>query len=276
MSQTDQHGPNWYPDPMGRHEYRWYDGTQWTDQVSSNGRTSTDPLNAPAHIPARDVSTDKIAGDLSKVGVEPGAVQGGGTLFTEPILVVNQKAKLIEINNEYAISDQHGNQIGAVRQVGQSTAKKVLRVLTSVDQFMTHKLQVVDRNGQVQLQLTRPAKVMKSKIIVQDGQGAEIGTIVQENVIGKIHFGLHAGGQKIGSINAENWRAWNFNIQDHGGNEVARITKTWAGFARAVFTAADNYVVQIHRPLQGPLQAMVVAAAVSVDTALKQDNRGFN
>lgn len=276
MSQTDQHGPNWYPDPMGRHEYRWYDGAQWTDQVSSHGRTASDPLQAPAHIPVRDVSNEKIAGDLAKAGLTAGAVQGGGTLFTEPILVVNQKAKIIEINNEYAISDQHGNQIGAVRQVGQSTAKKVLRVLASVDQFMTHKLQVVDRNGQVQLQLTRPAKVMKSKIIVQDGQGAEIGSIVQENMIGKIHFGLHAGGHKVGSINAENWRAWNFNIQDHSGEEIARITKTWAGLARAAFTAADNYVVQINRPLQGPLQALVVAAAVSVDTALKQDNRGFN
>lgn len=262
---------------MGRHEYRWFDGTQWTDQVSSHGRQTSDPLHqGPAHVPVRDVGTDKIARDLQRVGVQAGTHQGGGTLFTEPVLVVNQKAKIIEINNEYAISDQHGNQIGAVRQVGQSTAKKVIRVLASVDQFMTHKFQVVDRHGAVQLQLTRPAKVVKSKVLVQDGQGAEIGAVVQENMVGKIRFGLLAGGQRVGSINAENWRAWNFRIDDASGTEVARITKTWAGFARAAFTAADNYVVEIHRPLEGPMQAMVVASAVSVDTALKQDNRGFN
>ena len=62
----------------------------------------------------------------------------------------------------------------------------------------------------------------------------------------------------------------------HTGTEVARVTKTWEGLAKTMFTTADNYVVQIHRPLQGPLQALVVAAAVSVDTALKQDQRGFN
>lgn len=189
------------------------------------------------------------------------------------MLVVNQKAKLIEINNEYAISDQHGNQIGAVRQVGQSTAKKVMRVLTSYDQFMTHKLQIVDAQGTVVMQLTRPAKVMKSKVIVQDGGGAEIGTVVQENMVGKIRFGLMVGGERIGSINGENWRAWNWNIQDQQGEEVARITKSFGGLARAVFTAADNYVVQIHRPLQDPLRLLVVAAALSVDTALKQDAR---
>lgn len=276
MSESGGHTANWYPDPMGRHEYRWFDGTQWTDQVSSHGKTSVDPVNQAAVVPQRDVGVDKIAKDLAKAGVQAGAAQGGGTLFTEPVLVVNQKAKFIEIANEYAISDQHGNQIGAVREIGQSTAKKVMRVLTSVDQFMTHKYQVVDAQGVVQLQLTRPAKVMKSKVIIQDGMGTEIGAIVQDNMMGKIHFSLLVGDSKVGSINAENWRAWNFSIVDHTGTEVARITKTFAGLARAVFTSADNYVVQIHRPLEGTLQALVVAAAVSVDTALKQDNRGFN
>ena len=203
-------------------------------------------------------------------------MQGGGSIFTEPILVVNQKAKLIEINNEYAIYDQHGTQIGAVRQVGQSAAKKAIRWCPDVDQFLTHKLQVVDMEGNVLLALTRPAKLMKSKIIVQDGSGKELGTIVQQNMIGKIHFGLESGGSTYGSINAENWRAWNFNIQDHAGTEVARITKTWEGLAKTMFTTADNYVVQIHRPLEEPLRSLVVAAALCVDTALKQDSRGLN
>jgi len=276
MSDTGSHAPNWYPDPMGRHEYRWFDGVRWTDQVSSHGRQSVDPVGGGPHVPTKDISDERLGKGLAKAGVVPGAVQGGGHLFTEPVLVVNQKAKFIDVNTEYAICDQHGTQVGAVRQVGQSTAKKVMRVLTSVDQFMTHKYQVVDAAGHVVLQLTRPAKLMKSKVILQDGTGAEVGQIIQDNVIGKIHFTLNAGGHTYGSINAENWRAWNFNITDHAGTEVARITKTYGGLARSVFTAADNYVVQIHRPLEEPLRSLVVAAAVSVDTALKQDARGFN
>ena len=92
-------------------------------------------------------------------------------------------------------------------------------------------------------------------------------------MFGKIRFDLQAGGATVGSIKAENWRAWNFSIEDHTGTEVARITKTWEGLAKTMFTTADNYVVQIHRPLQQPLLAMVVASALSVDTALKQDSR---
>ena len=218
---------------------------------------------------------EKVANDVQRAGVQAGAAAGGGTIFTEPILVVNQKAKLIEVNNEYAIFDQHGRQLGAVRQVGQSMAKKAIRVLTSYDQFMTHKLQVVDAYGNVLIALTRPAKVLKSRVIVQNGMGAEIGQIVQQNAIGKIRFSLEAGGHTWGSINAENWRAWNFNIQDHAGNEIARITKTWEGLAKTMFTTADNYVLQIHRPIEDPLRTLVVSAALGVDTALKQDARGF-
>ncbi len=275
MSTTEPHAPDWYADPYGRHEHRYFDGTQWTEHVSSHGRQSTDPPGGTIRVPTVQRKTEKVQADVAKAGVTAGAQAGGGTLFSEPVLVVNQKAKLIEVNNEYAVYDQSGRQIGAVRQVGQSTAKKVLRVLSSMDQFLTHKLQVVDMTGTPLLALTRPAKIMKSRIVVEDGTGAPVGEIVQENVVGKIHFGLHAGGRKVGSLNAENWRAWNFNITDESGAEVARITKTWEGLAKTMFTTADNYVVQIHRPLDEPLRSLVVASALGVDTALKQDQRGF-
>lgn len=272
-----QYAANWYPDPLGRHELRYWDGTQWTEHVSSHGRQAVDPPVGNSFVPTVNRPTEKLQQDVAKAGVQAGAQQGGGTLFTEPVLVVNQKAKLIEISNEYAVYDQHGRQLGAVREVGQGAVKKAVRLLSSYDQFLTHKLQIVDMSGQVVLGLTRPAKFLKSKVIVTNATGAEIGQIVQQNVWGKIRFALESGGYTYGSINAENWRAWNFNIQDHAGGEVARITKTWEGLAKAMFTTADNYVLQIHRPLEEPLRSLVVAAALAVDTALKQDaGGGFN
>ena len=265
---------DWYPDPSGRHEHRYWDGTRWTEHVASHGRQSVDhdPTSMPP--PTVERATEKIVRDVARSGVTDSPA-GGGTIFDEPVLVVNQKAKLIEVNSEYAIYDANGRQVGAVRQVGQSALKKIFRLLTSYDQFMTHKLQVVDMAGNVQLAITRPAKVFKSRVIINDGLGREIGRVLQQNMIGKINFALVAGDQTVGSINAENWRAWNFSIRDHSDTEVARITKTWEGIAKTMFTTADNYVVQIHRPLTEPLRSLVVASALSVDTALKQDKRGL-
>jgi hypothetical protein len=205
-----------------------------------------------------------------------GAFQGGGTLFTEPVLVVNQKTKLIELTNEYSVFDAMGTQLGAVRQTGQSTLKKAARLLTSLDQYMTHTLEITDMTGAVQLTLTRPAKLFRSTIVVARPDGTEVGRVVQENVIGKIRFGLEADGKRVGAIQGENWRAWNFAITDETGAEIARITKTWEGLARTLFTTADHYVVQFHEQLMNPLLSLIVASALSVDTALKQDKRGFN
>ncbi len=278
----------WHPDPMGRHQMRYWDGNVWTEHVSTNGVQATDPLQ-PTRLDRFDSAmTVGNEGDAAKIqeqlygqqgrrsaNITGVAFEGAGTIFTEPILVVNQKAKLIELNNQYSVFNKDGQQLAAVNQVGQSAAKKALRLVTSLDQFMTHRLEITNNQGQVLLRLTRPAKVMKSTVIVSDGNDQEIGRIVQDNVFGKIHFSLQAGGHTYGSINAENWRAWNFRIEDHTGQEVARITKTFEGIAKTLFTTADNYVVQIHGQIPQPLNALVVAAALSVDTALKQDSRGL-
>ena len=104
--------------------------------------------------------------------------------------VIAQKTKLIELTNEFAIRDEEGNQIGLIRQEGQSTAKKLARFVSSLDQFMTHTLAVYDSAGSKVLELTRPRKIVKSRLLVTDGTGTPAGQIVQQNVIGKIRFGL--------------------------------------------------------------------------------------
>jgi len=272
---SEQPAPNWYPDPSGKHEKRYWDGSAWTNRVMNGGTESSDATTG-SHVPTGEQGAAKVQRQISDQAGVGGVAGGGGTIFTEPILVVNQKAKLIEVNTEYAVYDQNGNQIAAVRQVGQTALKKALRFVGSVDQFLTHNFQIVDMSGNVLLAITRPAKIMKSRVEIADGAGRAIGSIVQKNMIGKINFRLEAGGTSVGSINAENWRAWNFSIQDGSGTEVARITKTWEGLAKTMFTTADNYVLQIHSPLQEPLRSLVVASALSVDTALKQDSRGFS
>ena len=274
---------NWYPDPNGRADFRYWDGKAWTVHVSTDGVQSTDPVEGgvsrgpdQALSVGNEGRTDKIQQQLTGQGIRgaglTGKVEGGGgTILTEPVLVVNQKAKLIELNNQYSVFGQDGQQLAMVNQVGQSAAKKILRFVSSLDQFMTHKLQITDNSGQVLMQLTRPRKVMKSTVIVEDAAGNEIGKIVQQKAIGKINFNLESNGQTLGSIKGENWRSWNFRIEDAEGNEVARISKTFEGFAKAMFTTADNYVVQIHQRMPEPLNTLIVASALCIDTALKQD-----
>ena len=135
---------------------------------------------------------------------------------------MNQKTGLVELTSEYAVLDGQGQQIGAVVQVGQSTLKEAVRLFSEFDQFLTHRLEVRDARGPV-LVLTRPAKVVRSRVVVQRPDGAPVGEIVQANVFGKIRFDLVA-----------NYR------------------------------------------LPEPLAGLAIASALTVDTALKHDDRGFH
>lgn len=198
-------------------------------------------------------------------------------LLTRDRIIINQKAKIIEVNNEFKILDEQGTQIGAIRQEGQSALKKVLRFVGDVDQFLTHTLGVFDASGTKVVELTRPRKLIKSKVIVKDGTGREVGRIVQKNVFGKIRFDLEdTQGQNLGQIKAENWRAWDFAIVDAGDNEIGRISKKWEGLMKNVFTTADNYVLEVAPAVTGDLRLIALASAAGIDTALKQDSRGLS
>ncbi|MEH0548274.1 phospholipid scramblase-related protein [Streptomyces sp. B21-105] len=261
----------WYPDPHGAAQtLRYWDGAQWTEQTHAEGKGGPAP-----QIPQQAGPDARVQRQVQQqAGVAPSG-PGGGSMFSEPVLVVNQKAKLIELTNEYKVMDQQGNQLGSVVQVGQSALRKILRFVASIDQYLTQRLEIRDAHGQPVLLLTRPAKIFKSRVLVTRPDGQPVGEIVQQNVFGKINFAINADGRQVGAIKAENWRAWNFAIVDHAENEVARITKTWEGLAKTMFTTADNYVLQIHYQLPEPLLSLVVATALTVDTALKQDARGL-
>ncbi|WP_210587841.1 phospholipid scramblase-related protein [Streptomyces sp. GESEQ-35] len=262
----------WYVDPHGApRTLRYWDGAQWTEHTAPDQQAQH-----AGQVPQQPAGPDpRVQRQVQQQAGVAGGGSGGGTLFTEPVLVVNQKAKLIELTNEYKVMDQHGNQVGSVVQVGQGALKKVLRFFASLDQFMTHRLEIRDAYGRPVLLLTRPRKFLKSRVIVARPDGQPVGEIAQQNVFGKINFAMKVNGQQVGAIRAENWRAWNFAIVDHADNEVARITKTWEGLAKTMFTTADNYVLQVHYQLPEPLLSLVVATALTVDTALKQDKRGM-
>lgn len=66
----DTPAPGWYPDNAGRHEHRYWDGAQWTDQVSDQGVTGTDPgSNAdPVGLPNQVATQQTTAAVIMSIG----------------------------------------------------------------------------------------------------------------------------------------------------------------------------------------------------------------
>jgi hypothetical protein len=111
--------------------------------------------------------------------------------------VISQKPKFIEMTNEDEITSEDGTPVGTIRQEEQSKARKFTRLVTSVDQFLTHKLAVYNDDGAKVLELVRPGKVFKSTVEVHDAAGARVGQIVQENIVGKKRFRLDGPSEEV-------------------------------------------------------------------------------
>jgi uncharacterized RDD family membrane protein YckC len=80
--------PRWAPDPLGRHQYRYWDGSQWTEHVSDDGRVGTDPPIAgptpaaddrvqDAAPSAQDAGYAAPTGPAAAPGTSPTAGPGG-------------------------------------------------------------------------------------------------------------------------------------------------------------------------------------------------------
>jgi hypothetical protein len=64
---------DWYPDPVGRHQYRYWDGISWTHHVADDGKASVDPL---AQAPRKARGTTVVAaGHDSKPPNKPAHAQ---------------------------------------------------------------------------------------------------------------------------------------------------------------------------------------------------------
>jgi hypothetical protein len=320
----------WHPDPLGRHEQRYWDGSQWTDHVHSRGLHSADPPAAQAASPTGGRANKKVARQVRRAGAADGQT-GGGTLFTEQVLVVNQEAKVFGSRLGYAVFNQSGQQLGMIHDVtgklGLRLTKEARRRQSQREATRERRYQVVDMSNRLLLAMTRPKMgflQLRGRLVIDGPGGAPIGQIAHESygvggaaataahagvnnisaiaqvgiggvagtfagqalqgvqkklssavegldhVGGHARFGLEAGGQRLGSVHAESVEQWEFNVQDPTGTEIARITKTWAGWAKERFTKADNYVVQMHRPIEEPLRSLVIAAAFAIDIELKQ------
>jgi uncharacterized protein YxjI len=200
-----------------------------------------------------------------------GSAPPSASLLAEPVLIVRQKLKLVELRNRYGVFDRQGRQIGAVEQVTQSPLAFLARLFTSWDVALPMILEIRGPAGP-ELLVTKPWFTWRCQVSRADG--VPLGQIVKQIRLGKARFALlDPRGAPLGEVRAENWRAKDFSVRDGGGQQVARVTKKWAGM-RELFTDADTYVVEVSPAAVDPLRSLAVASCLVIDTIMKQKDSG--
>jgi Scramblase len=195
-----------------------------------------------------------------------------GSLLDQPVLVVKQKLRLIELRNEYAVLDQTGRQVGAVVQASQSPLAFLARMFTSWDVALPITLHILGPGTVPELVVHKPWFTWRCQVARPDGQ--PLGEITKQVRLGRARFTLlDPRGAQLGEVRAHNWRAKDFSVLDATGEPVARVTKKWAGL-RELFTDADTYVVEVSPSAVDPLRSLAVATCLVIDVVMKQKDDG--
>lgn len=87
--------PGWLPDPTGRHEHRYWDGFNWTSDVSDGGVTSFDPYEAAPQQPQQPLGYGPQGYSSGPYGAQPAG--GGGSGPSTGLLVGLGAAILVVI-----------------------------------------------------------------------------------------------------------------------------------------------------------------------------------
>lgn len=186
---------------------------------------------------------------------------------------LHQRRKLFEMRNQYELSDESGQKVGAVEQVNQSPFTVVARLLSGLDAALPITLDVTDAASNRVLQLHKAW--FRYAVAVTDGSGRHLGNVNKRVRVGKALFSIVGpSGEPLGEMKAENWRARDFRVEDPAGREIARVTKKWRGLATEMFTDADSYAVTFEPTTEEPMRSLALAAALSVDITMKQKDSG--
>jgi hypothetical protein len=72
---------DWYPDPAGQHEFRYWDGAAWTDNVADRGQASVDPVETPS-ASSLDNPVERAVPNAQVAGASPAT---GASQVTAPL-----------------------------------------------------------------------------------------------------------------------------------------------------------------------------------------------
>jgi uncharacterized protein YxjI len=186
---------------------------------------------------------------------------------------VHQRRKVFELRNQYTLTDESGEPIGAVEQVDQSAFTFPARLFSDLDVALPVTLSVSQSGGGEVLRLRK--RWFRYAVEVFSGDGTALGRVTKRIRLGKASFGVTgSGGEVLGEVHAENWRARDFRFDDVTGVEAARVTKKWRGLVTEVFTDADSYAVTFTASTDEPVRWLALAAALAVDLTMKQKDYG--
>jgi len=186
-------------------------------------------------------------------------------------LLIKEHLGIFKAANNYDVFDlAEGQLLMKCREPDLKIITKILR-FTDFKRMTPFRVVITDELDRTLVEVRRGVALFLSKVEVFDGDGRKLGSFQQKffSLGGKFKV-LDANEQEVCMLQGK-WTGWNFRFM-RGEEQLAHVTKKWAGIGKELFTSADNYVLDIAPAVPGgsDTHRLLLAAVMCIDMVLKE------
>ncbi len=192
-------------------------------------------------------------------------------ILNRNLYFVKEHVGMFKAANNFDILDpETGEVILHCREERLGFITKMLR-FTDYKRMTPFHVEIKIPNGETLVHIKRGISLFLSKVDVLDQNETRIGGFKQKLFsIGGAFKVLGADDSPLCDLKGK-WTGWSFKFMA-GDNELASVSKKWAGLGKELFTSADNYILQISDqvPADQPVRQLILAAVMCIDLVLKE------
>ena len=193
------------------------------------------------------------------------------TLLNKNIFLIKEQLGIFKGSNAYDIVDPSNNQqIMTSKETGLGFFTKMFR-FTKYKKHTPFNVIVTTTEGKPIVSVKRGFAIFRSDVEVYNEREQLIGYFKQKFWSFGGKFEIVDKNQKPICILEGKWTGWDFKFSN-GAQELASVSKKWAGIGKEFFTTADNYVLEIKEnvPQDSLERQLILAAVMVIDMVLKE------
>ena len=188
------------------------------------------------------------------------------------LFFVREHVGVFKAANNYDVLDPESEQIVLeCREPHLGLFTKLLR-FTDYKRMTPFHVVIRTPDGSPVISVKRGWTFFRSRVQVLDENDQPVGGFKQKLLsIGGAFEVQDVNEQPLCSLKGK-WTGWDFKFMGPGGEELAHVTKKWAGIGKELFTTADNYILKISEdvPPGDPLRQLIIGAVTCIDMVLKE------
>lgn len=193
------------------------------------------------------------------------------TIFSKNVFLVKEHVGMFKASNNFDVfNPENGSMVLSCREPNLGFFTKLFR-FTDYKRMTPFDIQIQDTQGKVILRIKRGVTIFRSDIEVFDENNRLIGVYKQAffSIGGK--FEIYDQNDKYLCVLQGKWTGWDFKFMQNN-QEIANVSKKWAGIGKELFTSADNYVLNIQNtvPAEDPIRPLILAAVFCIDMVFKE------